>query len=112
MFVRRLTACENKSFLVSLAVLYLFLRIEMTLARNEIAQLNGVITALQKIVIQHGKPGNGTTYKKYERRVRRSGKELVAFRKMVVAERKKGVPVATLAKQHRVSTTYIYQLLG
>ena len=44
------------------------------------------------------------------KRVRRSGKELVAFRKMLVAERKKGVPVAEIARKHGVSTAYIYQL--
>jgi hypothetical protein len=72
-----------------------------------------VITALQKIVGQHSKSGSGETGKsnsKQGHRVRRSGKELAAFRKMLVAERKKGVPVAKLAKQYRISTTYIYQL--
>jgi hypothetical protein len=85
----------------------------MTLARNEIAQLNRVITTLQKIVVHESKSGNGSTDKTNAKpgpRVRRSGKELAAFRKMIVAERKKGVPVATLAKRHGISTTYIYQL--
>jgi predicted nucleic-acid-binding protein len=43
-------------------------------------------------------------------RKRRSGKELVAFRKMLKAERKKGIPVAQLAKQHGISSAYIYGL--
>jgi hypothetical protein len=85
----------------------------MALAGNEIVQLNRVIAALQKIVIQNSKAGNsafGKATSKQGRRVRRSGKELIAFRKMLVAERKGGVPVATLAKRHAISTTYIYQL--
>jgi len=44
------------------------------------------------------------------KRARRSGKELVAFRKMLKAERKKGVPVAELARKHGISTAYIYGL--
>ena len=82
----------------------------MKLPRNEIVKLNKVITALQTIVAQYSKPGNGAAPKKSGRRVRRSGRELVTFRKMLIAERKKGVSVATLAKRHRISTAYIYQL--
>ena len=43
-------------------------------------------------------------------RVRRTGKDLLAFRKMLKAERKRGVSVAELAEAHGVSTAYIYQL--
>lgn len=43
-------------------------------------------------------------------RRRRSGAELVAFRKMLKAERKKGVPVAELARTHGISTAYIYSI--
>ncbi len=41
-------------------------------------------------------------------RVRRTGKELTAFRKMLKTERRRGVPVADLAKKHKISTAYIY----
>lgn len=41
---------------------------------------------------------------------RRSGKELVAFRKMLKPERKKGVPVAELARRHGIPTVYVYKL--
>lgn len=44
------------------------------------------------------------------KRGRRSGKELIAFRKMLKAERKKGVPVTELARKHGISTAYIYGL--
>lgn len=45
-----------------------------------------------------------------DKRRRRTGKELNDFRKMLVAERKKGVPVAELARKHGISAAYIYQL--
>ncbi|MDB5642986.1 MAG: hypothetical protein JWN07_2303 [Hyphomicrobiales bacterium] len=44
------------------------------------------------------------------KRRRRTGKELADFRKMLVAERKRGVPVADLAEKHGISAAYIYQL--
>ncbi len=44
------------------------------------------------------------------KRRRRTGKELVEFRKMLVSERKRGVPVADLAEKHGISAAYIYQL--
>ena len=43
-------------------------------------------------------------------RTRRSGKELAAFRKMLKAERKRGVSATELAEQHGVSKAYIYTL--
>lgn len=73
----------------------------MSLSVREVALINKAIKALEKMVAQNGRS---------KRRVRRSGKELVAFRKMLLAERKKGVPVATLAKKHGISRTYIYLL--
>jgi hypothetical protein len=44
------------------------------------------------------------------KRVRRTGKELIQFGKMLKAERKKGVSVAELARKHGVSTAYVYSL--
>jgi hypothetical protein len=44
------------------------------------------------------------------KRTRRTGKNLIAFRKMLKAERKKGARVEELAEQHGVSTAYIYRL--
>jgi hypothetical protein len=86
----------------------------MALGKYEIAQLNRMVAALQKIIVRHSKSGNGSTSRqtaeKSQRRIRRSGKELATFRKMLVAQRKKGVPVARLAKQHGISSSYIYQL--
>ena len=44
------------------------------------------------------------------KRTRRTGDELVAFRQMLSDERNGGMPVAALAKQHGVSTAYIYSI--
>ena len=44
------------------------------------------------------------------KRIRRSGKELAAFRKMLLSERKRGTSVAELARKHGITTAYIYQL--
>ena len=44
------------------------------------------------------------------KRTRRTGDELVAFRQMLANERNGGMPVAALAKQHGVSTAYIYSI--
>ncbi len=44
------------------------------------------------------------------KRTRRTGDELVAFRQMLANERKNGVSVAELSKQHGISAAYIYQL--
>ncbi len=44
------------------------------------------------------------------KRTRRTGDELIAFRQMLSDERNGGMPVAALAKQHGVSTAYIYSI--
>ena len=56
------------------------------------------------------KKSSGAQKKSGGKRVRRSGADLVAFRKMLKAERAKGVSVADLAKKHNVSAVYIYTL--
>jgi hypothetical protein len=83
------------------------------LSANDLARLNRIVITLQKILAQNGNSTssvNGRTFKKAKRKSRRSGKELIAFRKMLIAERKKGVPVARLAEQHGITPSYIYQL--
>jgi len=43
-------------------------------------------------------------------RIRRTGKELVQFRRMLKEQRKKGIPVAELARKYGISSAYIYML--
>jgi hypothetical protein len=88
----------------------------MNLSKRQISQLLNIIETAQAILA-----AAGDTMQTRKRKVssagaspktttRRSGKELVAFRKALVAERKSGAPVAEIAKRHRVSASYIYQL--
>ena len=88
--------------------------VQMQLTPAEIVQLKKIVSIAQALLSKaegSRKPsasgarrGNGAA------KVRRSGKELAAFRKMLKAERKAGAPVAALAKKHGVSASYIYQL--
>ena len=76
--------------------------------KNEIAKLNRIIKLAEQLVGQMtAQPSrlNGKTT-----RIRRTGRELVEFRKLLKAQRRKGVPVADLARKHGVSTAYIYTL--
>lgn len=85
----------------------------MSLSPNEITKLKKLISLAQELLAT-AEPTKKSAIKgtKLEtgKRTRRSGKELVAFRKMLKAERKKGVPVEKLAQMHGISTTYIYTL--
>lgn len=67
-------------------------------------------SAQSKAVSGSAKKSAGSAKKSGGKRVRRSGAELVAFRKMLKAERARGVSVAELAKKHNVSAVYIYTL--
>lgn len=83
----------------------------MSLTASEVVQLKKSV-AIAQTLLEKAEPkktsrshrGNGSVG------ARRSGKELVAFRKMLKAERKAGASVAGLAKKHGVSPSYIYQL--
>lgn len=81
----------------------------MSLSKNQVKQLKTIITLATSLLNQPNK--SDTDVKKAPRkRTRRSGKELVSFRKMLKAERKTGTPVVELARRHGVSPAYIYQL--
>ena len=88
----------------------------MELSKRQIRQLQKIVETAQAILAdarkrsQPRKSRAPASVPAREVRARRSGKELVAFRKAVRAERKRGVPVTEIAKRHNVSTTYIYQL--
>jgi hypothetical protein len=88
----------------------------MPLSTKEIAQLRKLISIAEKLIAENPAPKRGRPAKQSSesatrsKRLRRTGKELVAFRKMLLAERKKGTPVAELASKHGISAAYIYQL--
>ena len=88
----------------------------MSLSAKEIVQLRKLISIAEKLIAAAPAPKRGRPAKeqverpKAGKRIRRSGKDLVAFRKMLLTERKKGTPVAELARKHGISAAYIYQL--
>jgi Mor family transcriptional regulator len=87
----------------------------MELSKRQIGQLKKIIETAQTILADANKKSQGRAKASGSAPARaassrRNGKELIAFRKEVRAERKNGVPVAEIAKRYKVSTAYIYQL--
>jgi hypothetical protein len=86
---------------------------QMQLTAADAAQLRKIISIAQTLLEKAGDKeakGGRAAVSSDATRIRRSGRELSAFRKMLKAERKAGVPVADLAKKHGISPSYIYQL--
>jgi len=84
----------------------------MPLSPQELSQLKKIFGLAQGLIDKaEAAPAKEKVAKNSSTgRIRRSGKELAAFRKMLKAERKRGVPATGLAAQHGVSMTYIYTL--
>lgn len=85
----------------------------MELSKRDVAQLRKLVAACEAILARADAAGaKSVAPRKSEKpkRIRRSGKELIAFRRMLKAERKRGVSGTELARKHGVSTTYIYTL--
>jgi hypothetical protein len=84
----------------------------MSLSKREISQLKKLVALAQGLIDKaEATPADQkTATPSATKRIRRSGKELAAFKKMLKAERKRGVPAAELAKQHGISMAYIYTL--
>ena len=93
----------------------------MSFSPKQIKQLENIINSAMELLKEartEDKQQAKTTDKKDDskpakpvaQRKRRSGKELIQFRKMLKSERKKGIPVAELSKKYGISATYIYQL--
>ena len=84
----------------------------LPLSAQQVAKLNRIISLAEKLIAEGPKKQRGYRNGSVTsgRRIRRTGKELVQFRKMLKAERRKGVPVATLARKHGISSAYIYML--
>ena len=84
---------------------------------QQMTRLKRIIAIAEKLIAETPKPKMGRPAKTTrpaestgKTRVRRTGKELIAFRRMLKAERSKGVSAASLAKKHSISLAYIYQL--
>jgi hypothetical protein len=83
----------------------------MSLTAKEITELKKVVARAKELIAKaEGQSAKPNARRTSSVRVRRSGKDLVTFRRMLKAERKAGVPVAQLAKKHGVTPSYIYQI--
>jgi hypothetical protein len=81
----------------------------LSLSTQQITKLNRIIALAEQLLAQDKLDRlNGAATN--PRRIRRAGKELVEFRKMLKAERRKGTPVAALARKHNISSAYIYMM--
>ena len=92
---------------------------KVPLSSQELKKLKRVISLLVKLVETSPKPRRGRPPLKKSaagqtgssgKRIRRTGRALIVFRKMLKAERKKGLPVAELARKHGISSAYVYQI--
>ena len=77
----------------------------MVLTNKEIAKLNRIMKLAEQLV-----QGSKVRSRGKRTRIRRTGRELIQFRKMLKAARRKGIPVAALARKHGISPAYIYLL--
>lgn len=86
----------------------------MSLDAKELGRLRRIASIVEKLIAEAPRPHRGRPSMNKKngsgKRIRRTGKVLVQFRKMLKAERRKGVPVAQLARKHGISTAYIYSL--
>ena len=82
----------------------------MVLTKSEIAKLNRIMKLAGQLVQRSKVPSKPQRANGKTTRTRRTGRELIAFRKMLKVERRKGIPVAALARKHGVSSAYIYML--
>ena len=84
----------------------------MSLSKREISQLKKLVALAQGLIdkAEAAPAEQKTATPSATKRIRRTGKELAAFKKMLKAERKRGVPATKLAEQHGVSKAYIYML--
>jgi hypothetical protein len=86
----------------------------MSLSPREASQLQKLIKIAQALLASADnvstKAEPASRKPENSKRLRRSGKELAAFQKLLKAERKRGVPVAEMARKHGISSAYIYML--
>ena len=82
---------------------------------QDLKKLRRIISIAKELIAsspkpQRGRPAGSSNGTAPTKRIRRSGKELIQFRKMLKAEQKRGVPVGELARKHEISAAYIYMM--
>ena len=80
------------------------------MVRRDVNKLNRIIKLAEQLLVSARTNSQPPRSNGKRSRVRRTGKELIQFRKMLKTERRKGIPVAALARKHGVSPAYIYLL--
>jgi hypothetical protein len=89
------------------------MEIILALSAQEVAKLRRIVSLAETMMAKGGsrkRDGVAGKQSKKSKRIRRSGRELIQFRKMLKSERQKGVPVSELARKHGISSAYIYTL--
>lgn len=82
----------------------------MQLSKKQISQLIKILETTQQILADANRAPAAGPREQAGVRTRRTGKDLVAFKKAVKAERKAGASVAELAQKYGVTPSYLYQL--
>lgn len=82
----------------------------MQLSKKQISQLIKILETTQQILADANRAPATGSREQAGARTRRTGKDLVAFKKAVKAERKAGASVAELAQKYGVTPSYLYQL--
>lgn len=80
----------------------------MSLSAQQLRKLNRIIALAQQLIAEIEEAQRSGQHG--SRRRRRTGNELMQFRRMLKDQRNKGVPVAELARKHGISSAYIYML--
>jgi hypothetical protein len=88
---------------------------ELALVGPDVARLRRIIAQIDEVIGEAGKVvrkqrNSRGSSKRASKRVRRTGRDLLQFRKALKLERKRGVPVTAIARKYGVSAAYIYQL--
>ena len=83
----------------------------MQLTKRQQNRLHSIIEIARKVLTEaaKAKPAKSQPGKRVAP-TRRRGADLVAFKKLIKAERKKGASVAKLAEKYGVTPSYIYQM--
>lgn len=82
----------------------------MRLTKHDISKLKKIILLAEKIMESAATGSAKKRTSSRGKRIRRTGRELIAFRMMLKKERKKGASASELATRHGVSKAYIYTL--
>jgi hypothetical protein len=82
----------------------------VVLTKSEIAKLDRIMKLAGQLLERSKMDSKSRRTNGKATRTRRTGRQLIAFRKMLKAERRKGISVAALARKHGVSSAYIYML--